>query len=121
MLLTEAWRAAEVLARDRGISLKLVNLPWLNRVDQAWLRQAVDGHSAIFTLDNHYLAGGQGEMIASRLAELGLSGHIRVRRLGVTGVPLCGQNDEVLRAHGLDSAGLAKTIAAALAAEATPA
>ncbi len=121
VLLSEAWRAAEVLARDDGTSLKLVNLPWLNRVDDAWLRQAVDGHSAIFTLDDHYLAGGQGEMIASRLAELGLSGQIRVRRLGVTGVPLCGRNDEVLRAHGLDSAGLAKAVAAALAAEATPA
>ncbi len=60
-------------------------------------------------------------MIASRLAELGLSGQIRVRRLGVTGGPLCGQNDEVLRAHGLDSAGLAKAVAAALAAEVTPA
>ncbi len=30
--------AVEVLARDRGISLKLVNLPWLNRMDQAWPR-----------------------------------------------------------------------------------
>ena len=36
------------------------------------------------------------------------------RRLGITGVPLCGQNDEVLRAHGLDSVSLAKAIAASL-------
>jgi transketolase len=53
-------------------------------------------------------------MILRTLAEHGLGGRLRARRLGVTDVPACGQNDEVLRAHRLDAASLAETIATAV-------
>lgn len=115
VLLPEACLAARILAQKQGIRLKVINLPWLNRVDLQWLGDAVAGYHWIFTLDNHYVAGGQGEMIASRLAELGLGHAVRVMRFGVRGIPVCGQNDEVLRAHGLDAESLARDIAACMA------
>jgi transketolase len=113
VLLAEACKAAGLLA-DRGVSVRIVNLPWLNRVDPEWLASAVTGISHLFTLDNHYVTGGQGDMILRTLAEHGLGGRLRARRLGVTDVPACGQNDEVLRAHRLDAASLAETIATAV-------
>jgi transketolase len=58
------------------------------------------------TLDNHYVRGGQGDMIAAAVAELGLQPGARVTRVGVTELPECGANDEVLAHHGLDVAGL---------------
>ena len=100
---------AEKLAAA-GVSVRLVNLPWLNRVDDGWLRETVRGFTRIITLDNHYVAGGQGEMIAAHLARLGIAA--RVQSLGVLDFPRCGQHDEVLRAHGLDADSLAAVFAA---------
>jgi len=62
----------------------------------------------VFTLDDHYVDGGQGQMILARLAERGALG--RARRLGVTAIPVCGRNEEVLRHHRLDAASLADEI-----------
>ncbi len=111
VMLTQAVQAAEVLRRDHGVGLKVVNLPWLNRVDVAWLAEAVRDFKSIFTLDNHLVAGGQGDMLAARLAESGLLEGRRFRKLGLTDIPACGQNDEVLRAHRLDGDGLSMRVA----------
>jgi transketolase len=64
-------------------------------------------------LDNHYVRGGQGEMLAAAVAELGLDPVASVMRLGVTTLPQCGTNDEVLAYHGLDVASLVKAFRAA--------
>jgi transketolase len=106
VLLPQAWLAAEALRRD-GISVRLLDLPWLNRVDGSWLRHEIEDVGAVLTLDNHYVVGGQGEMIAAAVAGLGVRAP-RVRMLGVTDVPVCGTNDEVLAAHGLDAASIAR-------------
>lgn len=112
VLLPQAWHAAEILGARHGLALEVVNLPWLNRVDHDWLAAAVGARRVVFTLDNHYRTGGQGEMLAAAIAELGLG--VRVHRFGVSEIPVCGQNDEVLRAHGLDAESLARAMAAAM-------
>jgi transketolase len=113
VMLPEAWKAAELLA-ERGLSLRVVNLPWLNRVDRDWLQETVASARAVFTIDNHYFIGGQGELVAATLAGLELPNLQVVHHFAVNEIPRCGQNDEVLRAHGLDSETLADTIAAAV-------
>jgi transketolase len=62
------------------------------------------------TLDNHYVRGGQGEMVAAAIAALGLEPAVRVTSIGVTELPECGTNDEVLAYHGLDIDGLVRQI-----------
>jgi transketolase len=111
VLLPQAYYAAKLLAEREGIHLTVVNLPWLNYVDHDWLKSMVAGYSWVFTLDNHYVIGGQGDRIASTLAELGLSGQVNLKKFGVLEIPKCGQNDEVLRAHRLDAGSLAEDIA----------
>lgn len=105
VLLPQAWRAADALLRD-GIRVRLIDLPWLNRVDEAWLERALDGVEAVLTLDNHYLRGGQGEMLAATIARLGRTR--RLRALGVADIPACGTNEEVLAFHGLDADAIAR-------------
>jgi transketolase len=105
-LLSNAFEAAEEIERTTGVSIRLVNLPWLNRLDAEWLRETIGTRRSIVTLDNHYLHGGQGEMLAAAVAELSLEPTARVARVGVTELPECGTNDEVLAYHGLDVAGL---------------
>ena len=107
IMLAQAVIAAERLEREAGIQLRVVNLPWLNRVDTDWLREVTRGCRAMFTLDNHYLTGGQGQMLLAALAELDLSPQVSARRFGVARIPESGGNVEVLRAHGLDANSLA--------------
>jgi len=113
-LLANAFEAAAELERTTGLSIRLVNLPWLNRVDSSWLRDVVGDRRSIVTLDNHYLRGGQGEMLAAAIAAIGLDPAVRVSSIGVTELPECGTNDEVLAYHGLDVAGLVRQIRAAV-------
>jgi transketolase len=113
-LLANAWEAIAELERTAGVRARLVNLPWLNRVDAGWLREVVGSSRILVTLDNHYVHGGQGEMIAAAVAGLGLEPAVRVTRVGVGELPECGTNDEVLAYHGLDVAGLVQTLSRAV-------
>ena len=112
VMLSQAYGAAQLLRERQGFGLRVINLPWLNLVDMGWLADEVGSIRTIFTLDDHYVTGGQGEMLAARLAQLALAPAVRVRHLGVLDIPECGQNDEVLRAHRLDAEGLAEAVAA---------
>ena len=111
VLLPEAWHAIHSLARSHGKQAKLVNLPWLNRVDADWLKQTMGDARCVVTLDNHYITGGQGEMIAAAVGAVAST--VRWIPLGLTMIPHCGQNAEVLSAHGLDAASLADSISRA--------
>jgi transketolase len=111
ILLTQAYLAAAALS-ERGVGLRVVNMPWLNRVDGPWLSETLAGCDRMLTLDNHYVAGGQGDMLISAAATSRLSRPPRAKKLGVQDIPACGTNDEVLRAHRLDADSLAIDILA---------
>lgn len=119
-MLANAFEAAQEIEQQTGASVRLVNLPWLNRVDPAWLRKVVGPCRSVVTLDNHYLQGGQGEMVAAALAELGLQPGVRVTRIGVTELPECGANDEVLAYHKLDVPSLVSAFRDALSVRLKP-
>jgi transketolase len=110
LLMTQAWRAADELA-SHGVSAAVINVPWLNRIDEAWVADTFARFGAIVTLDNHYVALGQGVMIAAALARTGVRAD--VRSIGLADVPVCGSNAEVLAHHGLDAASIARTCLAA--------
>src|SRR6266508_2799473 len=107
VLLTSACGAADALAGD-GVTAAVVNLPWLNRIDDEWVADVLGRFSVIVTLDNQYVTLGQGAMVAAALARTGVRAH--VQSLGVTGVPACGGNAEVLAHHGLDPASIARAV-----------
>jgi transketolase len=109
VMLHEALLAAE-LAAESGLDLAVVNQPWLNRFDPAWLKEATQGHTHLYTLDDHMLAGGFGERWITALVEHGLLGTRKVHRFGLRELPACGTPVEVLRHHGLDGASLAREI-----------
>ena len=82
----------------------------MNRIDREWFAEAVRGCRGVFTLDNHYLTGGQGQMLLATLAELDLAQVVTAHRFGVTRVPESGGNVEVIKAHELDGASLCSAI-----------
>lgn len=115
VLLPQAWHALDELERTSGRRLKLVALPWLNRVDENWLRATVAGASVVFALDNHFVKGGQGELIGTTLAKMSGTSRPRLVQIGVQDIPVCGANAEVLAHHLLDAAALSAAFARHLA------
>jgi len=100
VMLNEALTAAEVL-ESQGISLKVVNLPWLNRVDREWLRETVGVCDTLFVLDDHSSCGGLGDCLLNALmASDGLRGK-RLIKFAVEEYPACGTPQEVLGYHEL--------------------
>ena len=110
VMLHEALLAAERL-REEDFSLKVVNMPWLNRVDGAWLGKTVEGCDSVYVLDDHSPEGGLGDTILNGLEEANLLGPRRLVKLGVEGHAAWGTPAEVLRHHGLDGVSLAARIA----------
>ena len=106
ILLTNACKAADELAKQ-GISAAVIDLPWLNRIDDEWVK-TLGGFSHIVTLDNHYLEYGQGVMIGAAMARTGV--RTQLSQIGLKEIPACGSNADVLAYHGLDAAGIANTV-----------
>ncbi len=113
IMLSAAILAAETLHHNHGISAKVINLPWLNSVDADWLAEAVDGRHSLFTIDNHYLVGGQGDRIANAIALRGIA-DLKLIKLGLNEIPACGTNQEILKKHSLDADGIVKSVLAAI-------
>jgi transketolase len=113
VLLGQAYDAAVRLRVEQQIDVTLINLPWLNVIDRDWLRETVANFDTVVTLDNHYVAQGQGAMLAAAISELRQTPPPLLVMLGVSDIPACGQNEEVLRIHGLDSESIFNTVIAA--------
>jgi len=114
VMLTEAWHAAETLQKEHGLAVGVIALPWQNRIDAAWLLQSLGTRAHVFTLDNHYVIGGQGQLVGATVATFGLQNSPRVHNIGVESVPACGRNQEVLRHHGLDRDSLVERVRSVL-------
>jgi transketolase len=106
VMLHEALLAAEDLAARGELSLRVIAMPWLNRVDADWLAADVAPFEHVFVLEDHAPVGGLGDGLRAALAGRA------VTVFGVEGWPACGTPDEALRFHGLDGASLAARIGA---------
>jgi transketolase len=109
VMLHEALTAAEMLAAQE-FSLKVVNLPWLNRVDHSWLVDTIGDCKTIFALDNHFDYGGLGDLLLNALM---LSNDLQDNKLikfAIEDHPACGTPQEVLSYHKLDGKSLVERI-----------
>lgn len=111
VMLNEALVAAELL-RERNFQLKVVNMPWLNRVDATWLVETIGESPRAYVLEDHARVGGLGDALLRTLKNERILADLRVRIFAVDGYPACGTPAEALRFHGLDGASLAASIGA---------
>jgi transketolase len=105
-MLTEAWHAADRLAAN-GVNVAVIDHPFPALVDPQAFLSLVGDTRLIITIDDHDVDGALGSAVAAVLASQ--PRHPLLVRFGVHGIPVCGTGDEVLRAHGLDRAGLAES------------
>jgi transketolase len=110
VLLSNACLAVDEL-ESRGRRPALIDLPWLNRIDDAWVAETLGRFRVVVTLDNHDPSLGQGVMVAAAIARARLA--CAVVSLGVSGIPACGSNAEVLAHHGLDAPAIVRAVESA--------
>lgn len=118
VMLAEALGAHELARRTLGI--RVVNMPWLNRCDVAWLTAQVAPYRKVFVIDDHAPVGGLADFLLATLASAGQLRERDLVKLAVEGFPACGTPAEALRAHRLDAASLVERIAEACAAVRPP-
>jgi transketolase len=109
VLLSAAAEVSKRLRQEKNLSVKVINMPWLNRADSAWLKSVLEGCRKVVVLDNHYMIGGLGDLIAKAVVEAGIL--IEYQHLGVGDIPPSGTNPQVLHACGLDARSIANQIA----------
>ena len=109
VMLHEALSAAEHLQRV-GVRLKVVNLPWLNRIDVQWLADCV-ADRPVYVIEDHAPVGGLGDALLNALSASGLLNR-PFHKLAVEGYPACGTPPEALQFHGLDGVSIAERIRA---------
>jgi transketolase len=109
VMLNEAMIAAERL-REQDMSLKVINLPWLNRIDQGWFKDNVADCETIFVLDNHFQFGGLGDQILNAAQNGDELRGKKYKKIALTEYPACGTPPEVLAYHKLDGESIAEMI-----------
>lgn len=109
VMLHEALVAHRIL-KNNNYELKVINMPWLNRIDLDWIESITKNYKNIFVLEDHSIIGGLGERILDALADIH---HFQGKKFDIIGLddyPECGTPLEVLQYHGLDGLSLAKRI-----------
>ena len=109
VMLHEALVAADYLNKI-GFGLKIVNMPWLNKIDNIWLKELVKDQKRIFVLEDHSAVGGLGDRILNVLVETNSIAGKEFTNFGLKEYPECGTPLEVLEFHQLDGKSLAKRI-----------
>ncbi len=109
VMLHEALVAAEYLKKI-GFGLKVINMPWLNKIDIVWLKKVVSNQKRIFVLEDHSAIGGLGDRLLNALVQINSIEGKEFVNFGLKDYPECGTPLEVLEYHQLDGKSLAKRI-----------
>jgi 1-deoxy-D-xylulose-5-phosphate synthase len=102
-----AVEAAERL-QMQGVSCGVVNSRWVKPVDPRiadWARS----HPVVLTVEDNVGSGGFGGAVLEALAPHGLAGRVRTLALPDAFLPQ-GKASDILAEHGLDAAGIAKSV-----------
>ncbi|MBN2059272.1 MAG: 1-deoxy-D-xylulose-5-phosphate synthase [Deltaproteobacteria bacterium] len=109
VMLNEAIVAAALLERQ-GHSLKIVNMPWLNRIDSKWLISVLEDCENIFILEDHSSNGGLGDKVLRTMANENIFKDKRFKIIGIDNFPSWGTPSEVLGYHKVDGAAIAESV-----------
>jgi transketolase len=102
--LHEALAAHDRLAAE-GIAIRVIDLYSVKPLDVDTLLRAAAETRGIVTVEDHSVHGGIGEAVAAVVA-----GRARVELLGVREIPRSGRPAELLAAHGIDAAAIARAV-----------
>ncbi len=105
----ECMKAAKMLS-EKGVEYAVVIVPTLNPAPAKELSRVLEHYKSIVTVENHYLTGGLGSMVAEVVADRGLCK--RVVRIGIKNLPngITGREDFMHGLHGLSAESITNKI-----------
>ncbi|MEP7105169.1 MAG: 1-deoxy-D-xylulose-5-phosphate synthase [Chloroflexota bacterium] len=112
-----AQAAAERLAAE-GIDCGVVNARWIKPLDPRLVSDWAQRYPVLVTAEDNVGSGGFGSAVMEALAPHGLAGKVRPVALPDAFLPH-GKAGAILAEHGLDAAGLAQAVRAAVGARVT--
>ena len=105
----QAVEAAEELADENGVSVRVINMHTIKPLDTEAILQAAEETGKILTVEEHNIIGGLGGAVAETLAEAGVP--CKLKRLGVPDVfSVIGYPEELHRYYGIEIDGIKKGV-----------
>jgi transketolase len=101
-----ALQAAESLQQE-GVSCRVLNMSTLQPLDEPCVEAAARETGAIVTVEEHYLHGGLGSLVAAAVAR---RAPVPVEMVGLTGYAESGRGDQLLEKYGLTPANVATAV-----------
>ena len=90
--------------KSENISIRVIQTPWLNRLDQEWFAKVVQGVRFIYVVENHADGGGLGDLLARALSgNPARYASTPLRVLGLRGFAQSGLIRESLDGFGLSA------------------
>ena len=106
--LFEALKAFDLLAEE-GVAIRVIDLYSVQPVDADTLIAAArDSDGRLVTVEDHYVAGGMGDAVATAIAPAGFTVH----RLAVREIPRSGKPEELLDRFGISAASIVTAVKA---------
>jgi len=105
LMLAESMFAYEELKRN-GISAKIINLPWINNINNEWLLKEVEGIPHIFCVENHSSIGGQSEEIR----KIAQNKEHYIHTIGIEGFGQSGDDINILDYYSLNYKSISEEI-----------
>jgi transketolase len=105
-MVSRALEAAERLRAD-GIGTRVINMPFVDPLDEQAILAAAAGTRGIVTAEEGIVSGGLGAAVASLVAQ---HQPVPMRILGVTGFAPTGSTEFLLGHFGLDAGGIAAAV-----------
>ncbi|WP_440649117.1 transketolase family protein [Candidatus Pelagibacter sp. HIMB1521] len=109
LMISQAFKVRELLKKE-NILIEVINLPSLNYFNKKWFKNTLNKKKKIFILDEHFRTGGFSDIFLSFLNENNFNKNKIIKKIAVDDFPSCGQPDEVLKKHKLDTQNLYKKI-----------
>lgn len=105
VLLTEALNARVMLTKAHADTVKIIAAPWLRTIDTSWYADVLGGVGKILVLEDHYSDSGVGVALQAAMNPCqAVTTNIEI--IGLSNIPKCGRNDEILELYGLDAKSL---------------
>lgn len=103
--------ALEALAalEEKGISVELIGLPTVVPLDRELIRTSAEKTKKVVTVEEHYIEGGLGSLIAEELSDMG---NVVLKRIAIPMeyAKTSGDYTEILKHYHLDSLGIEKAV-----------
>lgn len=109
VMLHEALLAAERLEQS-DFQLRVVNMPWLNKIDPGWLQETIGAVATVFVIEDHAPFGGLASTLQNALEGKASLDSKSLYTFAVERYPIWGTPAEALRYHKLDGESIAQRI-----------